>query len=203
MDSNTTLIADPAAFSNVLRRLRTSNDSVAFRTPGGLRLAIRNDPDDEGRENWFTFDVCVVVSEDEKPSVTNAVKNEIDIMDDDEVSGFAIIDQYEFREDDAESLEAAKEFVNTAAAWTVCQCGDYLIKDRGAMCYYCEMTARRDEDVDKEFCPICHEHGYARWMVVTSCCKQKLHKKCKEACIVSNDLRELESRCPMCRELWD
>ena len=196
------LVTDAQALLRVLKRVRASHDSLAFRSTGGLRLAIRDTAEDELREKWLTFDVCIVVADDEKPSISAAVKNELDVLEDEELAGFAIIEQYEFRDDDAESLNAVMEFLNTAALWTVCQCGEYLIKDRHAMCYYCELTARQGDDAENVFCPICHETGYPRWMVTTSCCKQKLHKKCKEACIVSDDLRDVESRCPMCRETW-
>ena len=198
------LIVDPASFLAVLKRLRAKDDSFAFRASGGLRIVIRNDKDDDeddANPDWFTFEVGVVVNDEERPCVIKSIKNEVDIMEDVDVGGIAVLETFEFDQADDESLMESIEFLNAVDHWTVCPCGDYLIKDRGETCYYCQMTHRQD-DTEENFCPICHEVGRNRWMITTGCCKQKMHKKCKEACIVSNDLRNLESRCPMCREPW-
>lgn len=204
------LITDPGALLRVLKRLHATDDGYAgfrFRTAGGLRVAIRNDSDSDDLrdETWLAFDVNIAVEEDEPPSVLKAIKNEIHVIADD-TAGLYVIDEFEFDPADQESLTSAMDFINDVNMWTVCPCGDYFIKDRGDMCYFCDMSMRADENGEQIFCPICHDVGHVRWMVTTNCCKQKLHKKCKEACIVSEDLRNRDgarcSRCPMCREPW-
>ena len=193
------LISKPEALLHTLKRMRRCNDNVAFRTRGGLRVMVRNDPED-AEKNYLTFDVSVI-TEDEAPSTVTAIKNEIDIME--EESGCVVIEEYSFAEDDAEGLQTAVDFLNDVDRWTVCPCGEFLIKDAPAdMCYYCEMTA--EDGGETLFCPICHETGHVRWMVATSCCKQRLHRKCKETCVATESLRSDNDvpRCPMCRSSW-
>jgi hypothetical protein len=192
-------INDPGALLKTLKRLGHANDNVTYRTSGGLRIMIRNDPDDTD-ERTITFDVSVVI-DDEPPSVEKAFRNEIDIMDDE--SGCIIIEEYAFAVDDTESLHNVVTFLNALNLWMICPCGDYLIKDTPeVMCYYCEMTKCLDEKEDV-FCPICHESGHPRWMTTTTCCGQFMHKKCKETCISSAELRLQDVQCPMCRAPWD
>jgi len=196
-------ITQASALLTTLKRMKEANDNVAFRTTGGLRIMLRNDPDSEDESDDIAFDVSVVIGEDENPSIVKAIKNEIDIMEDE--AGMVVIEDYAFSETDNESLKNCMDFLNAVDLWTVCPCGEYLIKDKHenqgvTMCYYCEMTANGDGS--SIFCPICHESGSARWMIGTTCCKQKMHKKCKEACIASDGIRLVDSRCPMCREPW-
>ena len=195
-------ISDPAALLKTVKRLSKANDNVTYRTSGGLRIMLRNEPDDEDGPDTIAFDVSVVI-EDESPSVEKAFRNEIDIMDDE--SGCIVIEEYSFAPDDTESLQQAVDFLNQVDLWTVCPCGEYLIKDAPeVMCYYCEMTVYSDDKEDPDiFCPICHESGHQRWMTTTPCCKQKMHKKCKATCVSSAELRLQEAQCPMCRAPWD
>ena len=131
-------------------------------------------------------------------AIVKSIKNEIDIMEDE--SGCVVIEEYSFEENDLEGLQTAVDFLNAVEHWTVCPCGEYLIKDALApgadMCYYCDMTT--PEGGETVFCPICHESGNVRWMVATACCKQRMHRKCREACIRHDD----PPRCPMCRSSW-
>jgi hypothetical protein len=192
-------IRKPGSLLATLRRMRTCNDNVAYRTTGGLRVMIRNDPDSDSEED-LSFDVSIV-TEDETPAIVKSIKNEIDIMEDD--AGCIVIEEYSFSDTDADSLQSAVDFLNAVDLWTVCPCGEYLIKDKIhnpalEMCYYCELT--NNGDLEDVFCPICHENGASRWMVTTSCCNQKMHKKCKETCIATDVLRD--PRCPMCRTSW-
>ncbi len=183
-----------------LKRLCAANDNMTYRTSGGLRVMIRHEPDEEEE---ISFDVSIVI-EEEHPSIEKALKNEIDIVEDE--SGCIVIEDYAFESTDTEALKGAMDFLNAVDLWTVCPCGEYLIKDKNvthdaSMCYYCEMT--HDGQHEDIFCPICHESGNQRWMITTPCCTQKMHKKCKEACITSDGLRDIPSRCPMCRaESW-
>jgi hypothetical protein len=195
------LIRDEDAFLLVLKRLKEANDNVAYRTSGGLRIMIRNEPIvEDGHEKDITFDISVVVDE-ESPAILKAIKNEIDIMEDD--SGCIVIEEFSFPPDDTDTLKHVVEFLNAVELWTVCQCGEYLIKDACVMCYYCQMTGDPQEDAEDVFCPICHESGRKRWMTTTACCSQRMHTKCKEDCIVSSTLRLQEPPvCPMCREPW-
>ena len=190
------LIHDPAALLRTVLRLREANDNVTFRTEGGLRVMLRNEPDMGSSTSLVAFDVSVV-TEDEDASIVTAINNEIDIMEDD--SGCVVIEEYSFLVSDAEGLQAAVTFLNDVNLWTVCACGDYLIKDHPAtLCYYCDMThAGGAADV---FCPICHEQGYPRWMVTTACCAQQMHKKCKAACQAASSASS--GTCPMCRKAW-
>ena len=190
------MISKPEALLRTLKRMRASNDNVAYRTSGGLRIMVRNDPESED-EGYLTFDVSVV-TEDESEAIVKSIKNEIDIMEDE--SGCVVIEEYSFEENDLEGLQTAVDFLNAVEHWTVCPCGEYLIKDALApgadMCYYCDMTT--PEGGETVFCPICHESGNVRWMVATACCKQRMHRKCREACIRHDD----PPRCPMCRSSW-
>jgi hypothetical protein len=194
-------INDPEALLKTLKRLRKANDNVTYRTSGGLRIMLRNEPDDDDGPGNISFDVSVVI-EDELPSVEKAFRNEIDIMDDE--SGCIVIEEYSFAPDDVDSLQEAVNFLNQVDLWTICPCGEYLIKDAPeGMCYYCEMmTCPNKEDPDV-FCPICHESGHPRWMITTTCCKQKMHRKCKETCVSSSEMRLQDAQCPMCRAPWD
>lgn len=192
-------ISDSAALLKTLKRLGAANDNVTYRTFGGLRIMLRNEPDDDDPNN-IAFDVSVVI-EDEPPSIEKAFRNEIDIMEDE--SGCIVIEEYSFAPDDADSLQQVMDFLNQVDLWIICPCGEYLIKDAPeTMCYYCEMTClgEKEEDI---FCPICHEIGHPRWMTTVSCCSQKMHKKCKDTCISSSELRLQEARCPMCRAPWE
>lgn len=192
-------ISDPKAFLRMLQRLMASNDNVAYRTSGGLRIMLRNEPNDD--QDDISFDVSVVI-EDEPPAIERAMKNEIDIMEDE--SGCLVIEEYSFMLEDTETLNNVVEFLNAVDLWCVCPCGEYLIKDNGKMCYYCEMTAEKPDPTQEDiFCPICHESGHARWMMNTSCCKQKMHRKCRETCIASAGLRLQDAQCPMCRASWE
>ena len=190
-------VSDPEALLRTLQRLVNANDNVTYRTSGGLRVMIRNDPNDD--QDDISFDVSVVI-EDEPPAVEKALKNEIDIMEDD--SGCIVIEEYSFMREDAETLKNVVDFLNAVDAWCVCPCGEFLVKDGCTMCYYCEMTAEKT-DTDDVFCPICHESGHPRWMVNTACCKQLMHRKCKDTCVSSAALRLQAAQCPMCRASWE
>lgn len=196
-------ITDPMALLKLVKRLRDANDNLAYRTSGGLRIMIRNDPDDAG-PGEVAFDVSVVI-DDESPEIVKAIQNEIDIMEDD--SGCIVIEDYAFSETDGESLKSAVKFLNSVDTWTVCPCGEYLIKDafenaEATMCYYCECTREAHETLE-HFCPICHDIGCARWMITVPCCNQKMHRKCQQACIVSASIRHVENKCPMCCQAWN
>ena len=198
-------ISDSAALLRTLKRLRSANDNVAYRTSGGLRIMIRNDPDSETDVNKteIAFDVSVVI-EDEPEEIVKAIKNEIDIMEDD--SGCIVIEDYSFQETDAEALKSAVDFLNAVDSWTVCPCGEFLIKDAHvdtvpskaavSMCYYCECTRESTDTLDVQ-CPICHDHGSTRWMVKLPCCGQWMHRKCQQSA-----LRLVENKCPLCCRSW-
>lgn len=196
------LVNNPSALLALLTRLKTANDNVAFRTTGGLRVMVRNDPEADADD--FMFDVSVVV-EDELPCIVKAIKNEIDIMEDD--AGVIVVEEYTFGRSDGESLKGAMDFLNVVNMWTVCPCGEYLVKDKyhdpeSNMCYYCELT-RGTAAEGQVYCPICMTDGYERWMVATECCKQKMHKRCRENCITTSHLRNSDSpKCPLCRAGW-
>lgn len=196
----TKFITNEDALLKTLVRLRAANDNVTYRTSGGLRVMIRNDPDDPLSED-IAFDVSIII-EDEPPAVEKSLRNEIDISEDE--SGCIVVDEYSFAKSDTEALKTAMDFLNQVDHWTPCPCGCYLIKDAATMCYYCEMTAEPPGNADDDiFCPICHESGHPRWMIHTTCCKQKMHRKCKETCIASAALRLQDAQCPMCRASWD
>lgn len=192
------LITSKDAFLKTLIRLREANDNVAFRTSGGLRIMIRNDPSDDNTKDSLDFDVSVV-AEEEVPAIAKALRNEVDIIEDE--CGVIVIEEYSFLESDTENLERALEFLNIVDSWCICPCGEYLIKDTCTMCYYCDLT-RNPDDTTGIFCPICHEEGCSRWMIETECCKQKMHRKCKDTCIATAESRLQEARCPMCRTEW-
>ena len=123
-------------------------------------------------------------------------------MDEDE--GVVVIKEFEFEDADAEELKEAVDFVNAVNAWTICPCGDHLVKDQPAgngICYFCEMTTHKDDE-ETRFCPICHEEGRLRWMVETPCCHQHLHRKCKDSCVATAAVRLQDAQCPMCRAAW-
>ena len=191
-------ITRPEALLAVAKRLRVSNDNLAYRTSGGLRIMLRNDPDpdvDHEDANVLAFDVSVI-TDNESSAIIRSIKNEVDIMEDE--SGCVVIEEYEFGESDDDALKSAMDFLNEVDQWTVCACGEYLIKDFPATeCYLCELTHAGDPtDI---FCPICHEPGRARWMTTTTCCAQQLHAKCKTACKEASGT----TGCPMCRStLW-
>lgn len=194
-----TLVHSSEDLLAVLKRLKAANDNVTYRTAGGLRVMIRNDPVDsepgQPESAYINFDVSVV-TEDELPAIVKAINNEIDIVMDD--SGCVVIEEYSFADTDAEGLKEAMDFLNDIEQWTVCQCGEYLIKDQGAMCYYCHLTTDPADKGEDVFCPICHEETRPRWTVATPCCKAKMHRKCKEACIAA----AASPTCPMCRKAW-
>lgn len=194
------LIVDPASFLAMLRRVRDNDDAFTFRSSGGLRIVIRNSgdlDDDDMTEDWLAFELGVVVNDDERAGVLKAMKNEFG----DDLDGVIVFKEFEFDVADDENLMDAMKYLNRMDGWTVCPCSEHVIKDLEPACYYCQMTHRQGE-TENIFCPICHEEGRSRWMVTTACCNQKLHKKCKESCIISANLRNLESKCPMCREPW-
>ena len=194
-----TLITSKEALLQTLIRLREANDNIAFRTTGWLRVMVRNDPSsDSVNKDNLDFDVSVV-AEEEVPAVAKALKNEIDIIEDE--CGVIVIEEYSFLETDTESLEQTMDFLNLVDSWCICPCGEYLIKDKKNMCYYCDMTQNPQETAGI-FCPICHEEGCSRWMVETECCKQKMHRKCRETCIATAEARLQEASCPMCRTEW-
>lgn len=201
--SGTRLVNNPSALLALLSRLKASNDNVAFRTSGGLRVMIRNDPDSDVED--LMFDVSVII-EDESPSIVKAVKNEVDIMEDD--AGVIILEEYSFPKSDGDALKGAMDFLNALDAWTVCPCGEYLVKDKyldanaASMCYYCELTRGPTANDDDVYCPICMNDGCERWMVATECCKQKMHRRCREECIATSHLRNNTPECPLCRSLW-
>ena len=208
-DKKKAFISDAAALLRTLKRLRDANDNVAYRTSGGLRIMIRNDPESEtdvsGKE--LSFDVSVII-EDEPDEIVKAIKNEIDIMEDD--SGCIVIEDYSFQDTDTESLQTAVDFLNAVDLWTVCPCGEFLIKDAHvgtalkaavSMCYYCECTRESNDTLEVQ-CPICHDHGSTRWMVKLPCCGQSMHRKCQQSCIASSSLRLVENKCPLCCRSW-
>jgi hypothetical protein len=195
MNTTPPTIRDPTAFRACLRRLRANNDSLMFTTPSRLKIAIRNDPM-TSNGTMLGFDVSIVTDDDDSDSaVHRAAKNEIDVYEDD--TGCIVIDDYEFEDTDDVELQKAMDMVNDVAQWSICPCGYYFIKDGDPhMCYHCELT-RTADDLAGVFCPICHDAGFPRWMVQLPCCKQRLHRSCRDACAA------MSSTCPLCRGDWD
>lgn len=184
------LIRDVTAFLACLKRLKRHNDTVVFTNPHRLRILLRNDPTID--DDHLGFDVSLLTDDNE--GVFRAVRNEVDVYEDE---GCVVLDEFCFKETDTEDISKAVDFVNALNDWAMCPCGHYLIKDGNPhMCYHCELT-RSADDLIGVFCPICHEEGFPRWMQQVPCCKQRLHRACRDACAA------VALRCPLCRADWD
>lgn len=200
------VIKDPKAFARALKRICNTMDTLTFRTEGGLRMMIRHSvdlDDDDDPPKALAFDVSFVVDSDDT-ATARCLKNEVDLETDDAGEVY-VVDDFVLDETDEVDLREAVEAINELNSWTPCPCGDYLIKDgyknpEAKMCYFCEMTSTDvPEDDDDHMCPICHEHGLDRWMVATTCCNQRMHKRCKAKCV---DAARGRPTCPMCRAAW-
>lgn len=185
------LVQSTAALLACLRRIHTAEDALCYTTEHDLRICIRHDPEyADSRTNTLGFQVCLVGDEDEL--IERVAGNEIDLYDDGD--GCFVIKDYCFDETDERSLAQAMALLNGIQSWRVCPCGDRLVKDgHPLMCYVCEMTMGAEDRTTETTCPICHECGYDRWMATMACCKQSMHRVCRNTCL-KND-----PRCPLCR----
>lgn len=180
------LVYTPGALLACVARLMAAQDEMEISTHGGLRVRLRYGCG----ENDYSFDVSLMEDTRTARALENDVKFDMDSDDEDEDSH--VVNVFGFDATDAPAVLAAVQFMNDLDAWTVCGCGDHLIKDRADVCYCCELT-RRPDDVQRETCPICHADGPPRWMTAAPCCGQRLHRACYRLCLEGNQ------RCPMCR----
>ena len=90
-----------------------------------------------------------------------------------------------------ETLRAVERALRRMCSLQLCECGEDLIHDDGAMCFPCSARLAA-EDLSVHDCPICcctQDRAGER----TRCCKQWLHAYC-----LARSLRATSS-CPFCR----
>ena len=154
-----------------------------------LKLVLRNDPVDEDTIGWDLSIVCS--DEDGDEGLAEALRLEFDGYFDD--GGLFVLDSdtlpLESKPED-DGVKKAARAVNAAYETALCACGAYLITDGARVCMFCQMTAT-PENTRQEYCPICMEHGAARYMTTQRCCGQKLHR----ACVAAWN----RPTCPLCR----
>jgi hypothetical protein len=154
-----------------LSRLCEANDAFVFRNPGGIPILLRGIKEDD----HCNVDVSVTTCED-RPCIEECMKNEVGVSQED---NFFILHEFTIDED---TIKEIQEALNSMWLWTVCPCGQYIIKQANEeMCYMCRMTLASTITAPSQesFCPICHDaRSHPRWMMQTPCCKQAMHRLC-------------------------
>lgn len=186
------LVSDPEAMVATLKRLHALNDGVMFwNEQRTFKLMLRNDPVDA---ESVACELAVVVDEDDEHMMRLMEMTNDGYIDE---PGTLVVESWCFPLADFGIEEAAKvqHAVNRTYLYRVCPCNKYLIKDDGAVCLFCQMTAT-PESRRWHFCPICCEEGREMHMALQPCCAQRLHSRCLDTWIHKSG----DDRCPLCRQ---
>ena len=191
MTGSTVVIPSLAGFLGCLRRLHNHNDAVMFwNRDKDFRLMVRNDPCDDAT---LGFEVCILADEDE--DISTVLQLECLGYFEDNVY---VLETYSLSWDDVNAksalLEPALDFVNAVFNYSVCPCGEHLIKDDSSICYYCQMSSSV-EDLAQAFCFVCHQTSIKKHMKSLPCCHQYLHR----ACLDKWKSVAVDASCPHCR----
>lgn len=184
-------------FLNGLRRLHAADDALAWTNDAGdLKFSMTSVADDaDGRD--MEFEVAYVVDPADAKLRRLLDKEPKGMLDDDDDPTAFLIDSFDLDRDDPapDVLAEMQALFRKTKAYAVCPCDEYVVKDGGAMCVHCEMTAT-DEGLVREECPICMETGAVMHMTTTGCCKKRLHVACWDACVTKGK----STACPFCRD---
>lgn len=183
---------DVTHFRAAVLRMHDSNQAVLmWNKARDMKIMIRIDPDEDPDAIVFEYGF---VFDDEDDEITRVFDLEADGYVDD---GLFVVEAYSFKRQDLldhpHVLEPARQRLNELFQVTVCPCGLYLIKDKGPICLYCQMTSVSGQDRE-HMCAICHETSMERHMVRQACCGQPFHR----ACLAK--WKTKSATCPMCRE---
>lgn len=208
------LITCPKSFVEAIQRLCKGKDAIAFRNPSGLRIMLRYDltseliSDSEENKNVLSFDLSILL-EGESDYIKKLIQNEVDMMMDSGEVENCVIDEFDLNPTNESDVQEVIDLINKVYTWSICPCGEYLIKDNDTMCLYCQMIQPPDDELENFFCPICHEETRVRWSVQLPCCKQKIHRSCKIRYEEKQRQQQQQDEdtsqdlhCPLCRSVY-
>lgn len=188
------VIPSVSGFLGCLRRLHNHNDAVMFwNHDKDFRIMIRNDPCDDVT---LGFEICIIADEDD--DICNVLQlsclGPAAYCEDDTY----VLETYSLSMEEVTAkpslLEPALECVNSIFNYSMCPCGDHLIKDDSAICYYCQLSSSVD-DMTQAFCFVCHQTSIKKHMKLLDCCHQYLHR----ACLEKWENVAADASCPHCR----
>lgn len=188
------LVQEPKALLETLRRLHAGNDGIVFwNHERSFKLMLRNDPCDD--DDHLAFELLMIFDGEDDRHVRMM---ELHREGHEEEPGIYIIDDWTWKAGELDEREAAgvAATLNRMFLTKICPCGDYLIKDDGAYCAFCQMTAG-SPDLESHFCSICCDHGIRMHMLEMPCCQQHLHRRC----LVTWQKTSGNDRCPLCRQM--
>ncbi len=187
------IVRDPDVLFAVLQRLKIADDAICmFNADRSFQIMLRYVDDDE---DTLFFDVCLV---------------KIDEMEDAQWDTIAQLEHGGFLDQDHlvmgewhismkkpnhEVLQEAIACINRLYATTICPCNEYLIKDGGDMCPYCQLTST-PQDLRPAFCCVCQSETPQKHTILQPCCSQRIHTRC----LAKWHARSHTEQCPMCRE---
>lgn len=185
------MVRDAFALLATLKRLHILDDGVLFwNEQRTFKIMLRNDPVDS---ETLACELAIIIDEDD-----DALAKILEMCSDGymEDSCTYVAHTWSFPMEHFTVEEAAKimHVLNEVHQYRACDCGKYIIKDEGTMCYFCQMTSSAP-DRECHFCPICCEDGVAMHMVEQPCCKQRLHTRCLKTWKSKSN----NDRCPFCR----
>lgn len=210
MDDLPPFITSRDAFISALQRICSSKDAIAFRSPAGLRIMLRYDLTSEliqesEEKNILSFDLSILL-EGETDYIKRIIQNEVDLMMESGEVENCVVEEFDLCPTNEKDVEEVINLVNRVYTWSICPCGEYLIKDGSHMCVYCQMTQPPEDSIDTFFCPICHDETRVRWSVHLPCCKQRIHRSCKVRYEQQQQQEEEHDgqnvKCPMCRSVY-
>ena len=189
-------------FLVALSRLHAMNDAVLL--PGGeatprVRVMLRNDPSDEAGPDVeeYSFDVSLVIDGDDTDMCV-PMRNDVDLICEDDCTW--IVDTFTLSKKARKfEIQEVVGKINDILTWTVCHCGEYLIKDGCPTCISCLLTNSKENVETLDFCAICQESTPRMLMSDQPCCHQKLHPMCLKIWVDTCSTADISKGCPLCR----
>jgi hypothetical protein len=205
------LITNPNYFLESMRRIHTEDSEVLFHnSEKTLRLMLRKDSnydsEDDDMDNLkptTKIEFLIQYREDEDPH-----GRLYKLLDWDAEGYFCdwdstayILDDFDLPSGPSHSIEQnvayALERINKVYNYSICGCGERLIKDERPICFFCHMTGS-NETMEEELCCICHEKTPRVSLKVQTCCKQYIHPRCLSTWEHTKETGA--ASCPLCRQ---
>jgi hypothetical protein len=181
----------------LLRRLHKNGDAFVW---NGLHdpeiiLMLRSNGDPSGRVMNFDL-VLQYIDENDVNGHFFSIFNldpSMEWNDDDEnfyIENFVVEDDTEIEESVFDRFAAQ---LRQATCTRICDCGKYLVKDDGHVCYACMLSKTL---ADQRQCGICLENISTENSVESmNCCKQTFHR----GCLYKFRRSDPANFCPICR----
>ena len=190
------IVKDNASFLEFLRRMKRGNMHLKFpNVDGSFSVMLRNDP---SSPECLALELIIIHDpgedmEDEDDILFKAIDNEYDGYFCDENDDFYVMEGVYLRGDIPPNdpfVDAAIRKIDDLYHTVICGCGEHLIRDRAAVCTWCQLTSKPQE-LERTTCPICaNDETPRKFLRPTKCCLQELCAKCEWKLEV----------CPYCRE---